>query len=206
MSDIFDMIGEYSYLGIFFLLIAVNAAPLLMPPTWIILASFIAIDPLLDPLILALIGATGATIGRFFLKHVSGAFRRFVGKEQKSNLDAIGKFLSIRKFGYTLTSFLFAATPLPSNMLFVTYGLLNAKSFGLYIGFWTGRVISYYIMITISTIVLTPFIELFEERYIGILIADVLGIGSVIFFTCIDWNILLTQRRFKLNRPRLWKF
>tara|TARA_B100000029_G_C17504559_1_gene933964 strand:- start:735 stop:1355 length:621 start_codon:yes stop_codon:yes gene_type:complete len=206
MSDIFDMIGEYSYLGIFFLLIAVNAAPLLMPPTWIILASFIAIDPLLDPLILALIGATGATIGRFFLKHVSGAFRRFVGKEQKSNLDAIGKFLSLRKFGYTLTSFLFAATPLPSNMLFVTYGLLNAKSFGLYIGFWIGRVISYYIMITISTIVLTPFIELFEERYIGILIADVLGIGSVIFFTCIDWNILLTQRRFKLNRPRLWRF
>ncbi len=206
MSDIFDMIGEYSYLGIFFLLIAVNAAPLLMPPTWIILASFIAIDPLLDPLILALIGATGATIGRFFLKHVSGAFRRFVGKEQKSNLDAIGKFLSLRKFGYTLTSFLFAATPLPSNMLFVTYGLLNAKSFGLYIGFWIGRVISYYIMITISTIVLTPFIELFEERYIGILIADVLGIGSVIFFTCIDWNILLTQRRFKLHRPRLWKF
>ena len=206
MSDIFDMIGEYSYLGIFFLLIAVNAAPLLMPPTWIILASFIAIDPLLDPLILALIGATGATIGRFFLKHVSGAFRRFVGKEQKSNLDAIGKFLSLRKFGYTLTSFLFAATPLPSNMLFVTYGLLNAKSFGLYIGFWIGRVISYYIMITISTIVLTPFIELFEERYIGILSADVLGIGSVIFFTCIDWNILLTQRRFKLHRPRLWKF
>ena len=206
MSDIFDMIGEYSYLGIFFLLIAVNAAPLLMPPTWIILASFIAIDPLLDPLILALIGATGATIGRFFLKHVSGAFRRFVGKEQKSNLDAIGKFLSLRKFGYTLTSFLFAATPLPSNMLFVTYGLLNAKSFGLYIGFWIGRVISYYIMITISTIVLTPFIELFEERYIGILIADVLGIGSVIFFTCIDWNILLTQRRFKLHRPRLWRF
>ena len=206
MSDIFDMIGEYSYLGIFFLLIAVNAAPLLMPPTWIILASFIAIDPLLDPLILALIGATGATIGRFFLKHVSGAFRRFVGKEQKSNLNAIGKFLSLRKFGYTLTSFLFAATPLPSNMLFVTYGLLNAKSFGLYIGFWIGRVLSYYVMITISTIVLTPFIELFEERYIGILIADVLGIGSVIFFTCIDWNILLTQRRFKLNRPRLWRF
>ena len=91
-------------------------------------------------------------------------------------------------------------------MLFVTYGLLKAKSFGLYIGFWTGRVISYYIMITISTIILTPFIELFEDRYIGIIIADVLGIGSVVFFTCIDWNLLLTKRKFKLNRPRLWKF
>ena len=206
MTDIFEIISEYSYLGIFFLLIAVNAAPLLMPPTWIILSSFYAIDPLLDPLILSLIGATGATIGRFFLKSVSGILRKFVGNEQKSNLDAIGNFLNIRKFGYVLTSFLFAATPLPSNMLFVTYGLLRAKSFGLYVGFWLGRVVSYYIMITISTIVLTPFIELFEDRYIGILIADALGIGSVIFFTCINWNLLLTKRVFKLNKPRLWKF
>ena len=61
-------------------------------------------------------------------------------------------------------------------------------------------------MITISTVVLTPFIELFEERYIGILIADALGIGSIIFFTCINWNLLLTKRVFKLNKPRLWKF
>ena len=206
MTDIFEIISEYSYLGIFFLLISVNAIPLLMPPTWIILSSFYAIDPLLDPLILSLIGATGATIGRFFLKSVSGVFRRFVGTEQKSNLNAIGNFLNLKKFGYVITSFLFAATPLPSNMLFVTYGLLRAKSFGLYIGFWMGRVVSYYIMITISTVVLTPFIELFEERYIGILIADALGIASVIFFTCIDWNLLLTKRTFKLNKPRLLKF
>ena len=206
MVDIFEIISEYSYLGIFFLLIAINAAPLLMPPTWIILSSFYAIDPLLDPLVLSLIGATGATIGRFFLKSVSGLFRKFVGQEQKSNLDAIGNFLNLKRFGYIGTSFVFAATPLPSNMLFVTYGLLRAKSFGLYVGFWMGRVVSYYVMITISTVVLTPFIELFEERYIGILIADALGIGSIIFFTCINWNLLLTKRRFKLNKPRLWKF
>ena len=91
-------------------------------------------------------------------------------------------------------------------MLFVTYGLLRAKSFGLYVGFWAGRVISYYIMITISTVVLTPFIELFEERYIGIIIADVLGVGTVVFFTCINWKLLLTKRKFKLHKPRLWKF
>ena len=187
-------------------MIAVNAAPLLMPPTWIILASFSAIDPLLDPLILSLVGATGATIGRFILKSISGVFRKVVGQQQKSNLDSIGNFLKLKKYGYILTSFLFAATPLPSNMLFVTYGLLNAKSLGLYVGFWIGRVLSYYVMITISTIVLAPFIELFEERYIGIIIADILGIGTVVFFTCINWNLLLTKRKFKLNKPKLWKF
>ena len=206
MSNFFESIAEYSYAGIFILLVGVNAAPLLMPPTWIILSSFYVLDQSFDPLILSLVGATGATIGRFVLKVVSGYFRKVVGNQQKSNLDSIGDFLNRKRFGYIISSFLFAATPLPSNMLFIAYGLMRAKSFGLYIGFWFGRLISYYVMITISKIVLTPFIELFEDRYIGILVADVLGIGVVIFFTCIDWNLLLVSRKFKLIKPKLWRF
>ena len=205
MSNLFESIAEYSYAGIFLLLIGVNAAPLLMPPTWIILSSFFVLDQSFDPITLSLIGATGATIGRFLLKVVSGYFRSVVGNQQKTNLDSIGNFLNRKKFGYIISSFLFAATPLPSNMLFIAYGLMRAKSFGLYLGFWLGRVISYYIMISISKIVLTPFIELFEDRYIGILVADILGISVVIFFTCIDWNLLLISRKFKLVKPRLWR-
>jgi len=205
MADIFETIIEYSYLGIFFLLIAVNAAPILMPPTWIILSSFFVLDASLDPFLLALVGATGATIGRFFLKCISGFFRRFVGKEQESNLDAIGNFLNKKKFGYTLTSFLFAATPLPSNMLFVAYGMMRAKSIGLYIGFWCGRLVSYYIMITISEAVLSPLLQLFEDRITGIIVADIIGIGAVIFFTCINWRVLLFQRKLRFVRPRLWR-
>ena len=206
MVDIFDNIVEYSYFGIFLLLIGINAAPILMPPTWIVLSSFFALDSSLDPLLLALVGATGATIGRLILKNLSGFFRRFVGKEQKSNLDAIGNFLNRKKFGYVLTSFLFAATPLPSNMLFVAYGMMKAKSIGLYFGFWLGRVLSYYIMITISSVVLAPFLELFEDKIIGILLADVVGIGVVVVFTCISWQTLLLERKLRFVRPKLWKF
>ena len=205
MVDIIETVMEYSYIGIFFLLIAVNAAPILMPPTWIILSSFFALDASLDPFVLALVGATGATIGRFFLKRISSLVRRFVGKEQESNLDAIGNFLNKKKFGYTLTSFLFAATPLPSNMLFVAYGMMRAKSIGLYIGFWCGRLVSYYIMITISEVVLTPFLQLFEDRMICIIAADIVGISSVIFFTCINWQVLLFERKLRFVRPRLWR-
>ncbi|SVD24446.1 uncharacterized protein METZ01_LOCUS377300 [marine metagenome] len=205
MTDIFETIIEYSYFGIFLLLIGINAAPILMPPTWIVLSSFFALDSSLDPLLLALVGATGATIGRFFLKRISGFFRRFVGKEQESNLDTIGNFLNKKKFGYTLTSFLFAATPLPSNMLFVAYGMMRAKSIGLYIGFWCGRLVSYYIMITISHAVLTPFLQLFEDRLIGIIAADIVGIGSVVFFTCINWQALLFERKLRFVRPRFWR-
>ncbi len=206
MTEFFETFGELSYLGIFILLIGINAAPILMPPTWIVLSSFYALDTNLDPIVLALVGATGATIGRFFLKRITGLFRRFVGKEQKSNLDVIGDYLNRKRYGYVLTSFLFASTPLPSNMLFVAYGLMRAKSIGLYVGFWFGRVISYYIMISISEVVLIPFLELFEDRLVGILLADVVGIGVVILFTCINWSLLITQRKFKLVKPKLWRF
>jgi len=206
MVDFFEIFAEHSYLGIFLALVGVNAAPLLMPPTWIILASFYALDPALDPAALSLVGATGATLGRLVLKHISGSFRRFVGDEQRSNLNTIGEFLDRKRHGYILASFLFAATPLPSNVLFVAYGLMRAKSIGLYVGFWSGRVLSYYVMISISDIVLTPFIQLFEDRHVGILVADGIGIGAVILFASINWPVLITERRLKFVRPKLWRF
>lgn len=205
MVDFFEMFAEYSYAGIFLALVGVNAAPLLMPPTWIILASFYVIDPVLDPILLALVGATGATLGRLVLKHVSGLLRRFVGEGQKENLGAMGEFLSKKRYGFVLASFLFAATPLPSNMLFVAYGLMRAKSIGLYVGFWCGRALSYYIMISISSVVLIPFVQLFEDRYVGILVADGAGIGAVALFTSVNWKILITERRLKFVRPKLWR-
>ena len=206
MLDFFEALAEHSYLGVFLALVGINAAPLLMPPTWIVLASFHAVDPALDPVILAVVGATGATAGRFVLKHISGVFRRFAGEEQRANLGAIGDFLNKRRHGYILASFLFAATPLPSNMLFVAYGLMGAKSMGLYAGFWLGRILSYYIMLSVSSIVLSPFLQLFEDRYVGILVADGIGIGAVVFFASINWRVLITEQRLRFVRPRLWRF
>ena len=206
MTDILEIISNYSYFGIFFLLLGIGTAPLLMPPSWMVLASFLALDPSLDPIVLALVGATGATIGRFFLNRISYLFRRFVGKEQKSNIDIIGNFLNKRRLGYVLTSFLFAATPLPDNMLFVAYGLMRIRSIGIYIGFWFGRVLSYYIMLSISDVVLVPFLQLFEDRYTGIIIADVVGIASLVLFASIDWGMLITQKKFKFVKPKIWRF
>ncbi len=206
MADIFEIFGELSYFGIFLVLIGINASPILMPPSWIVLTSFYLLDPNLNIVLLSLVGATGATIGRFFLKKISGLFRKFVGEEQKSNLDIIGDYLNRKKFGYLIASFLFGATPLPSNILFITYGLMRAKSVGIYIGFWFGRVLSYIIMIYFGNAVLKPFIEIFEDRLTGILLVDLAGIVVIIFFASINWSLLITKRKLKFVKPKLWRF
>ena len=204
--DIFELFGEFSYFGIFLILIGVNASPILMPPSWIVLTSFYLLDPTLNIVLLAVVGATGDTIGRFFLKRISGLFRKFVGEEQKTNLDIIGSYLNKKKHGYLIASFLFGATPLPSNILFITYGLMRAKSTGIYIGFWFGRTISYILMIYFGNAVLTPFLEMFEDRLTGILLIDGIGIGLIILFACINWTVLLTQRKIKFVKPKIWRF
>jgi len=206
MVDFFELMGEFSYFGIFLVLVAINASPLLMPPSWIVLTSFYLLDPNLNIILLSIVGATAATIGRFFLKKISGLFRKFVGEEQKSNLDVIGDYLNRKKFGYVIASFLFGATPLPSNMLFITYGLMRAKNVGIYVGFWFGRVLSYIVMIYFGNAVLKPFLEVFEDRLVGILLVDGVGILVIIFFASINWSILITQKKLKFTKPKLWRF
>lgn len=205
MADIFEIFGEFSYFGIFLVLIGVNASPILMPPSWIVLTSFYLLDPTLNIILLSMIGATAATIGRFILKKISGLFRKFVGDEQKSNLDIIGDYLNRKKFGYLIASFLFGATPLPSNVLFITYGLIRAKNLGIYVGFWFGRVLSYIVMIYFGNAVLKPFLEIFEDRLMGILLVDLTGIIAIIFFASINWALLITQRKLKFVKPKLWR-
>ncbi len=205
MTDIIEAISEMSYMGIAILILAINAAPILMPPSWIVLVSFYSIDSTLDPIILALAGATGATAGRFILKHASASLRRFVDDERKTNMDAISKFLGKRRYGYAVASFFFAVSPLPSNMLFVAYGIMRAKSVTIYLGFWLGRLLAYYTMISISDAVLTPFLQLFEDRLIGIIVADAAGVGVVLLFMSIDWNHLIAEKHLRLIRPRIWR-
>lgn len=203
--DIFSIFNQFSYFGIFLFLVLLNIAPILMPPTWLILASFHMLDETLDPIFLALVGATGATVGRTSLLFASRFFRRFMSEERKSSLDGIANYLKSKKLGYFLTSFLFALTPLPSNMLFIGYGLMKAKNIQIYLGFWLGRAISYYVMISISKVVLAPFAKLFEDRLLGIIFVDVMTIALLVFFACINWNMLLTQKKIQFVKPKFWR-
>ena len=203
--DVFSIFSQLSYFGIFLLLVLVNTAPILMPPTWLILASFHALDETLSPTFLALVGATGATVGRITLMYTSGFFRKFMSEERKSSLDKIANYLKSKRLGYFAASFLFGATPLPSNMLFIGYGLMKAKSAQIYLGFWAGRAISYYVMVSISPVILIPFAKLFEDRILGIVFVDVMTIVILVLFACVNWNVLLTQRKIQFVKPKIWK-
>ena len=205
MEDIFEILSKLSYLGIFLLLVAMNASPILMLPTWIVLSSFYTIDPTFNILWLSIVGATGALIGRIILMFISRFFRRFMGTERKSSLDILADFLKKKKYGYFSTSFLFAMTPLPDNMLFMAYGIMRAKNISLFAGFWMGRAIAYYVMISISNITLKPFLDLFDDSLTGILVTDISSMVMIVIFACINWNRLITEKKLVFVKPKFWR-
>jgi len=205
MIDIFEIFGGFSYLGPLLVLFLMNLSPILMPPNWLILSSFYALDDSMNLIVLVIIGATASTFGRFVLKQLISKFKNH-SNDNPSNLTVIGNYLNKKKYGYVISSFVFAVTPLPDNILFVAYGLIKAKSIGMYVGFWFGKLLAFYVMLTISPAILVPFTRIFEDRFIGILLADGLGIVAIIIFSAIDWNALLNEKKFKLIRPKLWRF
>ena len=205
MEEIFEIFSKLSYLGIFFLLVAMNASPILMPPTWIVLSSFYTIDPSFDILTLSVVGATGALIGRIILMYVSRFFSRFMGTERKSSLDTLAEYMKKKKYGYFSASFIFAITPLPSNLLFMAYGIMRVKNISLFAGFWLGRAVAYYVMISISTVTLKPFLELFNDSIIGVLVTDIGSIIMIVIFACINWNRLITAKKLEFVKPKFWR-
>ena len=82
----------------------------------------------------------------------------------------------------------------------------RAKSLGIYVGFWFGRTLSYIVMIYSGNAVLTPFLEMFEDRLTGILLIDGAGIGLIILFASVNWTLLITQRKLKFVKPKIWRF
>jgi hypothetical protein len=82
---------------------------------------------------------------------------------------------------------------------------MRAKSLGIYVGFWFGRVISYIAMIYFGNAVLTPLLKLFEDRLTAILLIDGAGIGLIILFASINWTLLITKRKIKFVKPKIWR-
>lgn len=203
MFIIDQLVEGWSYYGIFVLVCGINAAPFLVPPTWIVLASFHAAYPSFDPLYLALVGSTASVTGRFALMLLSSRSTRLMSAKRRTSLETIGKYLAGKKYAYFITSFLFALSPLPSNILFIGYGIMKRRSVGMFLGFWIGRVIAYFVMISASSVAFRPILNLFGENLVGIVAIDSLGLASIVVFACIDWEMLIMKRRLVFVKPTL---
>ena len=197
-----SLFSQYTYPFVFLMIFVLSIIPILTPPTWIIVVSAYSLNDQLNPLLLSAIGATAAVIGRMILLQVSTIGRKAINDQRKSSLEKLRKYLEKTRYGYLFGTLLFALTPLPSNMLFISYGLMNAKSIGIVAGFWIGRFIAYLLMISLSKYFVDYFKEILNSDIQSIFIIDIIGIIMTLFMLLIDWNILFSERKLVFIKPK----
>ena len=188
---------------LFLLIFLLNVIPAFAPPTWMVF-SFLGLRfPDHVGVAVAFVGALAATLGRFTLAKGSHLIvrRRFLGEEARQNVDVIRQKLSQRKT-LTFSIFLFYAfTPLPSNYLFIAYGLTAMELKLITIPFFIGRSVSYsFWTFTASSIARRITLEDTEALpYFGLyfVTTQVLLLTLVYVFTRIDWRRLVSERKFR---------
>jgi len=190
-------------LFLFLLVFLLNVIPAFAPPTWMVFSFLGFRFPDHMGVDFALVGALAATLGRFTLAKGSQLLVRqhWLSEEARQNVDAIKEQLSQRKkltFGLLL---FYAFTPLPSNYLFIAYGLTAMELKLITIPFFIGRSVSYSFWgFTASTVARRITLEDTEAlSYLGVyfIASQVLLLSIVYAFTRIDWRFLVTEKKLR---------
>ncbi len=183
--------GEYILLSS--LVLGLNIIPAFMPPTWIVLAFFVAkYDLSLFPVVI--LGASFATIGRIILASVSRKyFRKLLPGDSKANYASVGEYLN-RHGNFTVPLVItYAFLPIPSNHVFIAAGLAKVRIKLLAISFFVGRLISYTFWISITQRLSDNLPDIFSKHYAktGSIVIEILGLIVLYLLGKIAWKKIL---------------
>lgn len=167
-------------------------------PSWIGFS-----HPDVNPFLVVLIGALAATAGRLVLARLSRVIvrQRLLRESTRHNVDTIKAALEQHRtltFGVFL---IYAFGPLPSNYLFIAYGLTALKLRLVTVPFFLGRLVSYSFWVFAAAEVSDRLaLEATEgQSYFGVyfVATQLLLLGAVYAFTRVDWRHLLTEKKLR---------
>jgi hypothetical protein len=186
---------------VFIVVFLLNVLPAFAPPTWTTI-SFIGLTiPDANLILIPIVAAAAATTGRIVLAKSSNLLvrQRFLREETQRNVDAI-RFGIERRPALTFGTFLgYALSPLPSNYLFIAYGLTSSPIAPLATPFFIGRLVSYAFWIGTASAVGDWFdvdIDWFRSThyFIAYYLMSQLLLAPVIYaFIRLNWHALLSR-------------
>ncbi len=188
---------------LFLVVFLLNIIPAFAPPTWMVFSFLGFRFPSHTGWSFALVGAVAAASGRSLLGKLSRTIVRnhWLSEAARENVDSLKLELEKRpKLTFGLFLF-YAFTPLPSNYLFIAYGLTTMPLVRLVVPFFIGRFVSYTFWAK-SAAAVSRKLEFEGTEAIGYFglyfVLTQLALLAVVYaFPRIDWNLLLRERRWK---------
>jgi membrane protein DedA with SNARE-associated domain len=191
--------------AVFLLVFLLNIVPAFAPPTWVALSAFSVSAPSVNPVALALTGAVAATLGRIVLAKLARIILRghILSEDSRKNVDEIRKRIEAHPAASAAGLALFALSPLPSNHLFIAYGLTSLKIVFAAAPFFVGRLTSYLFWITSAGTAGRKFDLDAGDAVLGVgvyfVVTQLLIVPFMYLFVKIDWNALFEQGRLRIR-------
>jgi hypothetical protein len=209
MAEIFNQFvtSVPGLLAVFLAVFVLNLIPIFAPPTWMALAAIVLAVPDLDPFGLALCGATAATGGRVALAKMSGWLirGRLLRSDSVRNIDEIRTGIQQHRAASAGGMILYAFSPLPSNHLFIAYGLTSLPILFAAAPFFVGRLVSYSFWIFTAAAAGDKFDLDLGEASTGAIVYFVISqllLAPILYLMVkIDWRLLVSERRITLRKP-----
>lgn len=191
-------------LALFAIIFVLNSLPAFAPPTWMVLSAVGLSNPDANPWLTALVAATAATAGRLTLAKLAFIIvrQRWLSARTKENIDLVKDRLGTQRamtFGVFLA---YTISPLPSNSLFIAYGLTSLPLTPVAVAAFIGRFVTYSFWMVIATEVGDKVVldqgSIFA--YFGgyFVVTQVFLLVLVVLFAKLDWKAWFASKTLRL--------
>ncbi len=181
-------------LSLFAVIFVVNCLPAFAPPTWMVVSAMTLSSPGGNPWLTALVAATAATAGRLVLAKLAFILvrQRWLSERTKENVDLVKARLekhNAMTFGAVLA---YTCSPLPSNSLFIAYGLTSLPLAPVAAASFIGRFLTYSVWVVMAMEVAQKVVvdEGSVFAYLGgyFVLTQAFMLALVVLFAKLDWR------------------
>lgn len=128
-----NLFVEYGYLGVAGISIVGNMIPFIPVPY---LVAVFLLAPYLNPLLVALAVAVGATLGKCISYIIGRGGHSLLGRARKEELQCLSSMLG--KYG-AIAVYFFASLPLPDDIVIIPFGLMKYNFPKFFVALFLGK-------------------------------------------------------------------
>ena len=191
-NGLFQLLLQYSYLGVF-VLSFIGTASIIIPVPYTLIIFTLSMHPSQwNPTLLIIAGGFGSALGEF-TGYALGYFgRRIISEERQRKMTYLVRVFD--RYG-PLAIFVFALTPLPDDLLFIPLGIMRYKFYKAFIPALVGKLLMIFILVNSGTLVGNILVGLFGESgsIWGMIITTTLLVIVIIALYRIDWEKVLRK-------------
>ncbi|MDH4302139.1 MAG: hypothetical protein OEV51_08685 [Nitrospira sp.] len=191
-------------LALFAIIFVLNSLPAFAPPTWIVLSSIGLSRPYANPWLTAFVAAIAATAGRLVLAKLAFLIvrQRWLSARTKENIDLVKDRLGTQR-AMTFGAFLaYTCSPLPSNSLFIAYGLTSLPLAPVAAASFIGRFLTYSFWVVVAMEVAHNVVldDGSVFAYLGgyFVLTQAFLLALVVLFAKLDWKAWFATKTLKL--------